>query len=92
MECAIGNDKAVFVVNRSLAFDPGGCGFESRQGQKIFFSICVFFIIHNQLTIFQFVWDLHHEFYIHLALSKLHSKIINSYIILGMIDLQRKYR
>ena len=38
MECKISNDKPVRsamtsicnVVDRSLAFDPGGCGFKSR--------------------------------------------------------------
>ena len=48
MECTNGNDKAVFcsVVDRALAFDPGGWGFELRQGQIDFFFFFDF-VFHN---------------------------------------------
>ena len=33
------------VVDRSLAYDPDGCGFESRQEQNVLFFD--FFFLHN---------------------------------------------
>ena len=96
IECMIGNDKAVFVV---LWIDhlpwSGRLRVRIPSGLTCFVVFCCcffrfYFIIHNQLTIFPFIWVLYHDFYIHLASFKRHWKVINSYIILSMIHIENK--